>query len=44
MDSWKRFKEESLPDKEPFYCELNKEGITDKKTMHMLKRYGTHLT
>ena len=24
MDSWKRFKEESLPDKESFYSELNK--------------------
>ena len=30
MDSWKRFKEESLPDKEPFYSKLNKEGITDE--------------
>ena len=30
MDSWKRFKEESLPDKESFYSELNKEYITDK--------------
>ena len=30
MDSWKRFKEESLPDKESFYSELNKEGITDE--------------
>ena len=29
MDSWKRFKEESLPDKESFYSELNKEHITD---------------
>ena len=24
MDSWKRFKEESLPDKEAFYSKLNK--------------------
>ena len=29
MDSWKRFKEESLLDKEYFYSELNKEHITD---------------
>ena len=29
MDNWKRFKEESLPDKESFYSELNKEFITD---------------
>ena len=43
MDSWKRFKEESLPDKESFYSKLNKQAITDK-IMHMLKKYGTHLT
>ena len=43
MDSWKRFKEESLPDKEHFYSELNKEHITDK-TMSMPKKYGTYLT
>ena len=30
MDSWKRFKEESLPDKESFYSKLNKEGISDE--------------
>ena len=30
MDSWKRFKEESLPDKESFYGELNNEHITDE--------------
>ena len=29
MDSWKRFIEESLPDKESFYGEINKEQITD---------------
>ena len=43
MDSWKRFKEESFPDKESFYSELNKEGLL-MKTIHMLKRYGTRLT
>ena len=30
MDSWKRFKEQSLPDKESFYGELNNEHITDE--------------
>ena len=34
MDSWKRFKEESLPDKESFHSELNKEGITDEDYAH----------
>ena len=29
MDRWKKFKETSIPDKEAFYSELNKEGITD---------------
>ena len=28
MDSWKKFNETSKPDKETFYSELNKEGIT----------------
>ena len=37
MDSWKRFKEESLPDKESFYSELNKEGITDEDYAHAQK-------
>ena len=32
MDSWKRFKEESLPDKESFNNELNNEHITDEDT------------
>ena len=43
MDSWKRFKEESLPDKESFYSELNKDHIT-METTHRLKKYGAHLT
>ena len=30
MDNWKRFKEESLPDKKSFYSELNKEGFSDE--------------
>ena len=37
MDSWKRFKEESLPDKESFYSELNKEDITDEEYEHAQK-------
>ena len=37
MDSWKRFKEESLPDKEYFYSELNKEHITDEDYAHAQK-------
>ena len=30
MDSWEKFNEITLPDKESFYSELNKEGITDE--------------
>ena len=30
MDSQEKFNEESLPDKESFYSELNKKGITDE--------------
>ena len=37
MDSWKRFKEESLPDKKSFYSELNKEHITDEDYTHAQK-------
>ena len=37
MGSWKRFKEESLPDKEYFYSELNKEHITDEGYEHAQK-------
>ena len=37
MDSWKRFKEESLPDKESFYSELNKEDIPDEDYAHAQK-------
>ena len=29
MDSWQRFDETSLPDKEAFYSDLNMENITD---------------
>ena len=40
MDSWKRFKEESLPDKESFYSELNNEHITDEDYAHAQKVQG----
>ena len=41
MDSWKWFKEESLPDKEYFYSELNKEHITDEDYAHAQKVWDT---
>ena len=41
MDSWNRFKEESLPDKEYFYSELNKEHITDEDYAHAQKVWNT---
>ena len=34
MDSWKRFDETSLPDKEAFYSSLNMEDITDVDYRH----------
>ena len=34
MDSWKRFGETSLPDKEAFYCCLNMKDITDVDHRH----------
>ena len=37
MDNWKRFKEESLPDKESHYSELNNEHITDEDHAHAQK-------
>ena len=41
MNSWKRFKEESLPDKESFYSELNNEHITDEDYVHAQKVWDT---
>ena len=41
MDSWERFKEESLPDKESFYSELNNEHITDGDYAHAQKVWST---
>ena len=34
MDSWERFDESSLPDKEAFYSNLNMEDITDVDYRH----------
>ena len=41
MDSWKRFKEESLSDKEFFYSELNNEHMTDEDHAHAQKVWDT---
>ena len=41
MDSWERFNETSLPDKEPFYSELNNEHITDEDYAHAQKVWDT---
>ena len=37
MDSWKKFNETELPDKEIFYSKLNEEGITDEDYAHAQK-------
>ena len=37
MDSWERFDETSLPDKEAFYSSLNMEDITDADHRHANK-------
>ena len=37
MDSQEKFNEESLPNKESFYSELNKKGITDEDYVHAQK-------
>ena len=34
MDSWERFNETSLPDKEPFYSNLNMEDVTNVDHRH----------
>ena len=36
MDSWDRFNETSLPDKESFYSNLNMEDTTDVDHRHVL--------
>ena len=42
MDSWKKFYETSLPDKEAFHSKLNKESITDEDYANVQK-YGKYL-
>ena len=37
MDSWEIINEVLLPNKESFYSELNKEGITDEDYVHAQK-------
>ena len=37
MDSWQRFDETSLPEKEAFYSNLNIEDITDTDYIHANK-------
>ena len=37
MDSWERFDETLLPDKEPFYSSLNMENVTDIDYRHANK-------
>ena len=37
MDRWEKFNETSISDKEAFYKELNKEGITDEDYAHYQK-------
>ena len=37
MVSWERFDETSLPDKKPFYSELNDGDINDKDYAHAQK-------
>ena len=42
MDSWERFNEASLPDKEAFHSKLNPEEITDGDFVQRQK-YGKDL-
>ena len=37
MGNCNRFKDESFPDKDYFYSELNKEHITDEDYAHVLR-------
>ena len=39
VDSWERFDETSLPDKEAFYSNLNMEDITDVNYRHGKKMF-----
>ena len=42
MDSWERFDETELPDKESFYSELNKR-VLQMKIMYIYKKYEMYL-
>ena len=44
VDSWERFNETSLPDKNYFYSELNLEDITDKDYLHAQKVFEKFYT
>ena len=37
MDSWKKFKETTLPPKQAFYSNLNKEGVSEEDYVHAQK-------
>ena len=39
MDSWKRFDEKLLPDKEAFYISLNMEDVVDVDYRHVKRVY-----
>ena len=41
MESWEKFNETSLPKKEYFYSELNKQHITDEDYAHAKKVLNT---
>ena len=43
MNSWEKFNETSLPDKEAFYSNLNKEKKLLMNTMHLQKKFGKYL-
>ena len=44
MDSWKKFNETSLPNKEYFYSKLNKAHIIDEHYLHAQKVWITFKT
>ena len=41
MDSWKKFEETSLPQKDPFYSRLNITGISDQGYEHAQQLWNT---
>ena len=43
MDRWEKFNETSIPDKEAFYSELNKEGISNADYAHSQKVWKVFL-